>query len=94
VAKPANPNPSDGLGVWLPYVLSKDATVVIKVYTVAGELVKSLEPYAAVAGANEEFWDQRNESGALVATGVFVYRIAARDEKDEKVAFMKLAVVR
>jgi hypothetical protein len=68
--------------------------VVIKVYTVAGELVRSLSPYEAHGGANEQFWDERNEAGALVASGVFIYRIQARDEKDEKLAFMKLAVVR
>ncbi|HTB33619.1 MAG TPA: hypothetical protein VK842_02040, partial [bacterium] len=51
--RPPNPNPSQGLGVWLPYILSKPATVRIKVYTVAGELVRALDPYDAHGGANE-----------------------------------------
>ncbi len=91
---PPNPNPSGGSGAWLPYRLSKGATVVIKVFTVSGELVRTLSPYAAHGGVNEQFWDERNQAGALVATGIFIVRIHAGDGKDEKVAFQKLAVVR
>jgi hypothetical protein len=92
--KPANPNPSNGQGVYLPYVLTCPATVRIKVYTVSGELVRALDPYDAVQGANEEFWDEKNSSGLRVATGVFIYRIEARAGADVKSAFRKLAVLR
>ncbi len=92
--KPPNPNPSDGAGVFLPYVLTRDATVTITVYTVAGEKVRGLEPYAARPGPNEQYWDQRNDSGAKVASGVFIYSIVAVAGDERQKTFMKLAVVR
>ena len=42
----------------------------IKVYTVAGELLRSLDSFSAKVGANEQFWNERNDSGATAASGI------------------------
>jgi hypothetical protein len=92
--KDPNPNPSNGSGTWIPYVLSRDAEVNIRVYTVAGETVRDLDPFDASQGANEEFWDERNHAGARVASGIFIGRIVARAAGQEREAWIKMAVAR
>ncbi len=55
--------------------------VEVKVYTAEGELVKKLDSAA---------WDGRNEAGAAVASGVYIFRI--KTDKDSAVG--KLALIR
>lgn len=92
--KPPNPNPSDGSGVWLPYVLSRNAVVSIRVFDVAGERVRDLDSFNGLQGANEQLWDQRNAAGARVASGVFIVHITARADGQVDDAWVKLAVAR
>ncbi|HTB22345.1 MAG TPA: choice-of-anchor L domain-containing protein [bacterium] len=88
-----NPDPSQG-PVWLPYVLTCDADVEIRVYDVAGETVRDLEPFAGRAGQNEEYWDGRNKFGASVASGVYISHITARADGQTQDAWVKLAITR
>jgi hypothetical protein len=92
--KPPNPSPSKGKGVWLPYLLSRDAEVRIRIFTVAGETVRDLDPFAGRWGANEQFWDERNNAGARVASGIFIGHIVARADGKEADAWIKIAVAR
>jgi flagellar hook assembly protein FlgD len=79
----------------MPYYLQENARVKIEVYDVSGEKIRSLDPFAGQAGNNEEFWDEKNSYGQKVASGVFIYRVIATDQKgDTKSAFAKCAVLR
>ena len=93
---PPSPNPSNGAELlWIPYQLTVDADVTIEVWTVAGERTRHLSAGHQSAGVHEQAWDQKNESGSPVASGIFIYRvqaISAKDEKDE--GYMKCAVTR
>ncbi len=92
---PSSPNPADDKGVWIAYELSVDATVDIGLYTVAGEKVRSLDPFPGKAGANEQFWDLVNNTGGKVASGVFIYSIIATAATGEQQKVMaKLSVAR
>jgi len=92
--KSPNPNPGGGNGIWLPYVLSRDADVRIRIFDVSGEKVRDLEPFAGLLGSNEQFWDERNGSGAMVGSGIFIAHIMARANGEYDDAFVKMAVVR
>jgi len=76
------------------FSLSKPAEVTIKVYTVAGELIKTIDYILADAGYNEVSWDGRNESGEDLANGVYLYRIIANSGKETASLVKKLAVLR
>jgi hypothetical protein len=90
-----NPNPGGDSGTYITYGICVDATVRIRVYTVSGEIVRDLEPFEALAGNNEEFWDCRNRNRLKVATGVFIYRVEATSRRGETaVGFGKCAVLR
>jgi flagellar hook assembly protein FlgD len=72
-----------------------DARVDIKVYTVSGELVRELDPFDALEGKNRQFWDGKNSAGNAVASGVFIYRVAAASQRGEHVHdFGKVAALK
>jgi len=92
-AKYPNPDPTRG-PVWLPYTLTCDAQVNIRIYDVAGETVRDLAPFAGLTGANEEYWDGLNSSGQQAASGVYIAHITAQALGETRGAWVKLAIVR
>lgn len=73
------------------YHLTRDVDeVTIKVYTVAGELVKTIDFASSHVGYNEEEWDGINDYGEEVANGTYVYKITVKfgDEKVSKVQML------
>ena len=62
----------------------------IKIFTVSGELVKTLfhnNPYDG-----DHFWDLKSESGKIISPGLYIYVVKEKDSGLEKVG--KFAVVR
>lgn len=77
------PNPFNP-ETWMPYRLSEDSSVVIKIHTSSGQLVQTLELGHKPAGlytekTNAAYWDGTNEEGKQVASGVYFYTIQAGD---------------
>jgi hypothetical protein len=75
---PANPE------VWIPYRLGSDSEVVIRVYDVAGRLVRTLDLGYRPVGfydskAKAAYWDGHNAQGETVASGVYFYTLQAGD---------------
>jgi hypothetical protein len=90
-----NPDPATGGATWLPYTLSVDAQVSIKVFDVAGEAVRRFDPLPRAAGDHEERWDLRNDGGQGVASGVYLCRILAQDARGgSAVVWEKCSVAR
>lgn len=54
------------------------ATVEIKIYTLAGRLIRTLEAVEAASGFNMVRWDGRDGDGDRLANGVYLYKIIAR----------------
>ncbi len=75
------------------YVLTAPASEVeIRVYTLAGRLVKTVRDAPGAAGFNRVHWDGRDDDGDELANGVYLYKITATAE-DGKVAVIGKAVV-
>jgi hypothetical protein len=90
-----SPNPFRQTGTWFTYWVSRDSQVKIEIYTVSGELAKTLDPVQVVAGDHEQFWDGKNSSGQGLASGVFVYRVTASTDSGESFSdFAKCAAIR
>jgi hypothetical protein len=78
------PNPFNP-ETWIPYQLSVDTEVNIKIYNSTGQLIRTLSLGHKIAGfytdrLNAAYWDGRNESGENVSSGVYFYAIQAGDE--------------
>ncbi|MCH8126257.1 type IX secretion system sortase PorU [candidate division KSB1 bacterium] len=60
------------------FVLSADAEVEIKVFTIAGRLIAELDPFQGTFGFNMFEWDGRDQDGDELANGVYFYRLKAK----------------
>ena len=83
VLLPNYPNPFNP-ETWIPYHLAHDAAVILTIYDTQGAVVRELELGYQSAGyytnrRRAAYWDGRNESGELVASGVYFYQLRAED---------------
>ena len=78
------------------YVIGNDRTaeVRIKIYTVAGRLIRTVESAWSRVGYNETFWDGRDASGNALANGVYFYKIIADDGEERAERVERLVVMR
>ena len=77
------PNPLNP-ETWIPYQLTEAAHVRIRIYDVAGQLVRTLDLGEQSAGAylspqRAAYWDGRNHIGEEVSSGVYFYTLEAGD---------------
>jgi len=67
---------------WIPFTLSRSEHVVIKIYNLAGKLVKTLDLGDRPTGAylsrdKAAYWDGRNTTGEKVSSGIYFYLMEA-----------------
>ena len=77
------PNPFNP-ETWIPYHLSKDTEVILRIYDMRGVSIRELVLGHQSAGVYESrgraaYWDGRNASGEPVASGVYFYTLTAGD---------------
>ena len=72
------PNPFNS-STAIQYTLSKDCWVDIRIFNILGRKVRTLVDEYEVAGVRIVRWDGRDEEGCEVASGVYLYRLQARD---------------
>jgi len=91
---PNYPNPFNP-ETWIPYELSEAADVKIEIFSVTGQLVRSLnlghrQPGFYVKKENAAYWDGRNEVGEEVSSGIYFYAIRTADY----VSTRKMTIIR
>jgi hypothetical protein len=72
------PNPATG-SMTFNYQLAKDAKASLKIYNLAGQLVRTLIVGVIPAGVHEAVWDGRAQDGRRVTAGVYLVRFEAGD---------------
>lgn len=77
------PNPFNP-ETWIPYQLVEDVDVSIRIYDIAGQLVRTLHLGRKPAGFyiskhKAAYWDGKNQAGEIVSNGVYFYTIQAGD---------------
>jgi hypothetical protein len=78
------------------YTLSAPADeVIIEVFSLAGRMIRTIRSAATRPGYNfETVWDGKDNDGERVASGVYIYKIRARQAAKETEEFGKLVVMR
>ena len=62
----------------------------LRIYDVRGALVRTLFDEPRDAGPGVATWDGRNDAGSTVASGVYLYRLAANGEfRTRKMVLLK-----
>ena len=87
------PNPCSS-GTTFTYNLSQEAHVRIEIYTLAGELIKVMDPVPSEVGYNEQYWDGTDDQGYMLDNGVYIYRIVAEANGKMVQAVGKLVILR
>ncbi|MGH1366323.1 MAG: T9SS type A sorting domain-containing protein [Calditrichia bacterium] len=83
------PNPFNP-STTISYAIKYETPVILTIYDVLGKEVATLVDKPQAAGYYSVTWDGINQHGALVGSGVYVYRINAGDfTKSHRMVFMK-----
>ena len=69
-------------------------SVEIKIYTVAGRLIRTISDASAKRGYNEQHWNVRDEDGIRLANGTYFYKIQVQIENQHLEEIKRLAVLR
>ena len=93
-----NPFAAGRESTMIRYYLAEDADVRIVIYTLIGNLVKSMQIDSGSAGGerywNEVPWDGKNEEGETVANGGYVIRIEADNGNKKEYKMHKAGVLK
>ncbi len=74
----------------IKYDVREDARVVLKIYNVLGQEVRTLVDRKETAGFKSAIWDGRNNLGEQVSSGVYIYRVQMGNfVKSRKMMFIK-----
>lgn len=77
------------------YILTQPADqVTIKIYTLAGRLIRKLEGLPGFAGFNHFLWDGRDQDGDPLANGVYLYKVIVKSGNQQVEVIGKLVVMR
>ena len=73
------PNPFNP-ETWIPYQLSSDSNVMIKIFDVSGHTVRELNlghksTGSYMTNSNAAYWDGKNETGEHVSSGIYFYSL-------------------
>ena len=88
------PNPIRTNTVFTYNLVQAPDQVTVKVYTVSGRLIRTIEDASARRGYNETDWDARDENSERLANGVYFYKVIVENDghKIEKIG--RLAILR
>lgn len=91
------PNPFKANTV-VRYILTKDAEVAVRIFTLTGRLVREFRFSKGVEGGkrgvNEITWDGRNQVGDQVANGVYLLVVEAHCSREKVKAYRRIARLR
>jgi hypothetical protein len=89
------PNPMQGNTYFTFNLFSADApeNCRIKIYTVAGRLIKEISAPAKV-GFNTIYWDGRDNDGETMANGIYLYKLILEDKGKIETSIQKLAILK
>ena len=88
------PNPAKKRGTNIVFHITAPAEVTVKIFDVSGELVHASGVFYKPAGYNTYFWDGRNKSNRVAASGVYIYKIKVSNNEVTRAATGKFAAVR
>jgi hypothetical protein len=74
----------------IAFSIKERGNVSLKVYNVAGELVRTLANESMTAGDHTKVWDGRNDAGQPVSSGVYFYKLVSNSfQQTKKMVLLK-----
>jgi len=89
------PNPiQDNTGAWFTFNASNAGLADMKVFTIAGRLIKTISDRPIQAGYNQIFWDGHDEYGDEISNGVYLVKALVRNQDSRDEAIEKFIIAR
>ena len=88
------PNPIRTNTVFIYNLVQAPDQVTMKIYTVSGRLIRTIEDASARRGYNETDWDARDENGERLANGVYFYKAIVKTDAHKIEKIGRLAILR
>ncbi len=88
------PNPFENETEFTFFLTQEAQSVIIKIFTVAGRLIRTVEDFSPKIGFNQVYWNGRDEDYDLLANGVYLFKIIARSEGKTAEFIGKVAIAR
>jgi hypothetical protein len=88
------PNPFSDRTFFSYYLTQPANKAIVKIYTIKGRLIRTLEQDSPSWKYNEIYWDGRDEDDSKVASGVYLYKFTVKTERKKIDKIGKLAVIR
>jgi hypothetical protein len=88
------PNPFNP-ETWIPYQLAKEADVVVHIYNMKGQIVRTLDLGHKTSGFyltkdKAAYWNGKNDTGESIASGLYFYQLQTGDFKSPAVKMVIL----
>ena len=74
----SHPNPFNA-ETQISFTLATESVVHLEIFDVMGRSVRTLIDHHYPSGAHRVSWDSRDDKGASVASGVYIYRLKTVD---------------
>ena len=84
------PNPALGGFSTIKYAVKEAGPVRLRVYNIAGQKVRTLVGGTRPAGYHTARWDGRDQSGAKVSAGIYLFRLTTPAYRSTE----KMAIIR
>ncbi len=88
------PNPVTKDRTRIEFFSSKPGWGKIKIFTISGRLIKTINIENVRPGINEKEWDTRDEFADRVGNGIYIYKIEVKNEKAEADCIGKMMIMR
>ena len=88
------PNPIRTNTVFTYNLAQAPDQVTVKIYTVSGRFIRTIEDASARRGYNETDWDARDENGERLANGVYFYKVIVKTDAHKIEKIGRLAILR
>ncbi len=82
------PNPlQQSSGLWFTFNLSRSGSVSVKIFTISGRLIKTIDKVSCHAGYNQIYWDARDDYKDDIGNGVYLVKalVSAGNDRDEAI---------
>jgi len=88
------PNPFTDTTFFSYYLTQPASKITVKIYTLRGRLIRTLEEDSPSWKYNEIFWDGRDEDNNRLASGVYFYKFTVNSDKKKVDKIGKIAIIR
>lgn len=81
-------------GLWFTFNLTRSGLVRLKIFTIAGRLIKTIDDVSAISGYNQIYWDGRDNAQDDISNGVYIVKAYVEADNSRAEVVEKFIIAR